>query len=155
MARRFHFRLETLLRVRELREREARRRVAVKAAEIERLDGLNRETAEEILRRQAQLRRVLERPALNPVEVIRERAWIAHLRRGALERSALRARLADELAQLQRQLRDAHVQTRVLQKLRERRWDEHRRAEQQREQAESDELARNVHRMGCATAAGG
>ena len=50
MARRFEFRLQTLLEVRQLREREAKRSVATKSAEIARLDRLNEQTAVEILR---------------------------------------------------------------------------------------------------------
>ena len=52
MARRFQFRLQTLLRVRQLEEQQAKRKVAARRAEIAQLDHLNRQTADEILRQQ-------------------------------------------------------------------------------------------------------
>ena len=55
MARRFQFRLKTLLKVRQLREREAKRRVAAKRSEIARVDQLRRQTSAELTRQQEAL----------------------------------------------------------------------------------------------------
>jgi len=145
VARRFQFRLQTVLRVRELREREAKRKVGAKRAEIARLDQLSRETADEILRRQDVLRQRQREQVLAPQALIRERAWIAYLRRTVVERQALRAGLVKELETLQEELRQARKQRRIIEKLRERRWEEYTRDRKRREQAESDELARQLH----------
>jgi flagellar FliJ protein len=144
MARRFSFRLQTLLRVRELREREAKRKVGAKQAEIARLDQLNRHTADEISRRQDALRSQQQQPVLAPDVLVRERAWIAYLRRTIVERQALRAGLLKELATLRDELREARTQKRIIEKLRERRWEAYVKDRNRREQAESDELARQL-----------
>ena len=144
MAKRFTFRLETLLRVRELREREAKRKVGAKQAEIARIDLLNRQTADDIAKRQVALRDLQHGPVA-PNELIRERAWIGHLRRTIVERQTVKAEFVAQLEVLQEQLRQARTQKRVIEKLRERRWQEHVHHTQRREQAESDELARQLH----------
>jgi flagellar FliJ protein len=145
MAKRFQFRLETLLRVRELREREAKRKVGAKQAEIARVDQLNRQTDDEILRRQDNLRSHQQGETLVAADLARERAWIGHLRRTILERQAVRAGLVTELGALRDQLREARTQKRIIEKLRERRWEDYTRDRQRQEQAESEELARQLH----------
>ncbi len=143
MAKRFRFRLETLLRVRQTREREVRRRLAAKRAEIARLDGLDALAEEEIARTQAAL--VADQQGrIDPVILQRGRVWIGHLRRAMTLRAAQRATLQAQLQQLLADLRQARTQTRVLDKLRERRWAEFRRARERQEQADADELARQL-----------
>lgn len=157
MAKRFSFRLQTLLRVRELREREAQRKVGAKQAEIARVDQLNRQTADEISRRQDRLREQQKRPVLAPDALVRERAWIAYLRRTIVERQALRSGLLEELATLRAELQQARTQKRIIEKLRERRWEQYVKDRKRREQAESDELARQLlsfDRASAATSAG-
>lgn len=144
MAKRFTFRLETLLRVRELREREAKRKVGAKQAEITRLDRLNRQTTDEILRRQDALRE-RQRGSLATDELVRERAWIAHLRRTIGERRTARGELVVQLEELRERMRQARTQKRVIEKLRERRREEYERDRKRREQAESEELAQQLH----------
>jgi len=144
VARRFQFRLETLLRVREIREREAKRKVGAKQAEIARVDRLNRLTAEEVSRRQEVLREHQRQAVLTPHALVCERAWIAYLRRTIVERQAFRAGLVTELQTLQDELRRARMQKRIIEKLRERRWEEYVKDRKRREQAESDELARQL-----------
>lgn len=145
MAKRFQFRLETLLRVRVLREREAKRKVGAKQAEIARIDQLNRQTDHEILRRQNDLRCNQQRESLVAADLVRAQAWIGHLRRTILERQAVRAALVTELGVLRDKLREARTQKRIIEKLRERRWEEYVKDRQRREQAESEELARQLH----------
>jgi len=144
VAKRFHFPLETLLRVREVREREAKRKVGHKQAEIARLDQLNQRTAEEISLRQNALRE-LQHGLLTPDDVTRERAWIGYLRRTIVQRQAQRAGLVKELTALREAWRQARTQKRIIAKLRERRWEEYVRDRKRREQAESDELAQQLH----------
>ena len=144
MAKRFHFPLETLLRVRELREREAKRKVGLKQAEIARLDQLNRETADEIVRRQQELC-ARQQQSFTTAELMRDRAWIAYLRRTIHERQMQRAGLVEELEDLRRVFLHARTQKRIIDKLRERRWDEYAKDRKRREQYEADDLARMLH----------
>jgi flagellar export protein FliJ len=143
----FRFRLQTLLRVRDLRERETKRNVALKQAEIARLDEANRSAAEEILRRESAMRTIAERGSIDAAELMRERAWIAHLRQQILEQQRVRACLERDLADLQEAWKRARTDLKVLEKLRERRSDEHRRAQALREQAEADDVARKLYAM--------
>lgn len=144
MARRFRFRLETVLRVRRIGEREAQRRVARKLREIARLDEQNRRTVDQIRQAWEELRGAQRGGRIDPLELARGRAWLAHLRRLVQQRTAHRARLSAELAGLQRELREARIRSRMLETLRERRWNEYRSAAQRREQAELDETARDL-----------
>jgi flagellar FliJ protein len=145
VARRFRFQLEALLRVREVREREAKRKVGAKRAEIARIDDLNRQCAEEISRHQDRLRQG-QLGTLDTAELARQRAWIAYLRGTVVERQALRAAMIKELERLREELREARKQKRIIEKLRQRRWDEYIRNRKRSEQAEADELAQQLHR---------
>ena len=145
MARRFQFRLQTLLRVRELREREAKRKVGLKQAEIARLDQLDRQAAEQISAHQQVLREQQSRARLAPVELSREQAWIAYLHHTIVERQAIRAGLVSELEALRNEWHAARRRKRMVETLRDRRWDEYTKNHARREQAESDELARALH----------
>ncbi len=144
MARRFEFRLETLLRVRQLREREAKRKVATQRAEIARLDRLNRETADEIAGRQAALLDDQRAGHLDPPALQRGRAWIAHLRRTMALRYEQRTDMVAQLQQLQAAWQALRTQARVIEKLRERRWAEYRHERARHEQAAMDELAQQL-----------
>lgn len=144
-AGRFTFRLQTVLRVRELREREARRKVDAKAAEIARIDQWNRETADEVSRIQ---RAIVERqmdPQIDVRELTRQRAWVAHLRRTIVERQVAKQSLVAQLEALRGDLRTARTQMRVIEKLRERRFGEWKREHGLAEQAAMDEVARQLH----------
>jgi len=145
MAKRFTFRLQPLLDVRELHEREAKRRVAAKGAEIARLDQLNEQTVREILRQQEYLLAAQQTGQLNPLDLQRGRAWIAHLRKTIGVRQAQKAGLQEELRVLQEQLREARTQTRIIEKLRQRRWNEYADRRDKQEQAAADELAQQLH----------
>jgi flagellar export protein FliJ len=144
MARRFEFRLETLLRVRQLRERDAKRKVAAQRAEIARLDRLDRETADEILHRQAELLAGQRAGPLDPLALQRGQAWIAHLRRAMALRCVQRTELAVQLRQLQAAWQTARTQARMIGKLRERRWEQYVRQRARQEQAATDELAQQL-----------
>lgn len=145
MARRFHFRLETLLRVRLTQEREAKRRLGEKQAELARLDQLDRATLHEIHTRQDELARTQENTRADVHELTRQRAWIAHLRRSMAERGLVRRTLTEELEQLRTALLEARTRARVIEKLRERRWSEHRATEARAEQSAAEELAQHMH----------
>ena len=144
MARRFEFRLQTLLRVRQLREREAKRKVATQRVEIARLDHLNRETADEIARRQTELLDSQRAGPLDPQMLQRGQAWIAHLRRTVALRYVQRAEMTARLQQLQVAWQAARTQARIIEKLRERRFADYRHERNRYEQAALDELAQQL-----------
>lgn len=145
MAKRFRFRLQTLLRVRQLREREAKRKVAAGRAEIARLDRLDQQTALEISRQQAALLAAQRGDHQDPLALQRGRAWIGHLRRTATLRQIRREKLQEQLAGLQQAWRVARTQMKAIEKLRERRWEEHQKDARRRERAALDELAQQLH----------
>lgn len=147
MAKRFEFRLQTLLRVRELREREAKRNLATKRAEIAQLDHLNKQTTEEIFRQQETLLSGQREGQIDPTTLQRGRAWIAHLRHTVMTRQVQRQELVGKLEHLKAAWREARTQTRIIEKLRQRRWKEYTRDRDRREQAELDELAQQLHRQ--------
>jgi flagellar FliJ protein len=144
MPRAFQFRLETLLRVRRLREREAQRNLAAKQAEIARVERLSRQAADELRACRDELLGAQERSALDPPLLVRQRAWIAHVHRSLLEQESLKARLIGERRELQEVLRNARTQVRMLEKLRGKRWEEYARRARHDRQAASDELARTL-----------
>ena len=147
MPRRFRFRLETVLRVRELREREAKRKVGAKLAEIAALDQLNQQAATEISKRQDDLNLSQQSEHLDTRELSGGRAWIAFLRRSIAQRQVTRASLLTELEKLRAELVAARTQTRILEKLRERKHEAWNREGQLREQAEMDDVARRLQRL--------
>ena len=145
MARRFRFPLQTLLKVRRLREREAKRKVAAQSAEIARLDRLDEATGAEIATQQRELLQNQQQAQVDPRELSRRWAWIAHLRSTLAQRQVLRASMVRELERLRAELREARRQSRIIEKLRERRWTEYMRDRRRRELAASDEVARQLH----------
>lgn len=145
MARRFRFPLQTLLKVRRLREREAKRKVGAKRAEIARLDRLDEAAQKEIVARQQVLLSTQRRERLDPRELSSGWAWIAHLRRGMGQRQVLRVQYLGELQRLQAEFLEARKQVRVIEKLRERRWQEYVHERNRHEQAAADELAQQLH----------
>lgn len=145
MTRRFHFPLETLLKVRRLREREAQRKVAAHRAEIARLDQADEATQREIWAQQAALLDCQCEVRLRPAELSRGWAWIAHLRNTMARRQLARVEMAKELERRQAAFRAARRQTRIIEKLRERRWSAYVSERQRGEQAATDELAQQLH----------
>lgn len=148
MAARFRFKLDALLRVRRLREREARRAVAAKRAEVARLDEERRRIRTDIDAALLRLRELAHVEAFDPPAVSRCRAWIAQRRAAAALLDEKRGVLLQELEQLQAVWRDARREQRVIEKLRDRRWQDYLRDRTSREQRDADELAQQlqIHR---------
>lgn len=144
MARRFRFRLDTVLRVRALREREARRRFGAKLAEIAAVERLNAETSGEIATRQKRLLASQQGSIVDPRELASGRAWVGYLRRQLAERQAIKSALRSELDALREELRQARAQSRMLERLRERKHSDWKRDVGRQEQTEADELARQL-----------
>ena len=144
MAKRFQFRLETLLRVRRLNEREAKRKVAAKQAEIARIDELSRQARREILSQGNELRIEQSVGKLDVAALSTRRSWIAHLQRTLLLHKQMRLERRRELQTVSAELSRTRTQTQIVEKLRERRWGRYLKDRDRREQAESDEMARQL-----------
>lgn len=144
MARRFQFRLQTLLRVRQLEEQQGKRKVAARRAEIAQLDRLNRQTAEEILRQQETLLHEQQQGRVDPSALQRGRAWIAHLRRQIALRHVQRGELERGLQELQAAWQAARTRMRAVETLRDRRRAAYVKQRERQEQAAADELARQL-----------
>lgn len=145
MARKFEFRLQTLLRVRALREQEAKRKLGAKQHEVAQAQRAIGALVGQIEQRQDVTREVLHRPHLDSGALARERAWTAHLRHMLAEHYQQRQALLTEVGRLREELRLARTQTRVVEKLRERRWEHYREQVAHTEQVETDDLARDMH----------
>ncbi len=144
MPARFKFRLETLLRVRKLHERQATRKVAAVQAEIARIDGSSDATRREILGAHQALREAHSTAHPSPVALSRGRAWIGHLQHVLLQNGHARSQHEHLLAQARAELSRARTQTRIVEKLRERRLEAYTKDLNRREQAEQDDLARQL-----------
>jgi flagellar export protein FliJ len=144
MAGKFVFRLETLLRVRANREREVRRRLGQAQAEVNRLDELNEQSRAAIRAHQDVLASMQAAEIFQPQDLTRGRAWILHLQRECAERSMLRQQAMENVAKIQAELREARQQTRMIEKLRERRFAEHKLQQDRREQARFDDIAQRL-----------
>jgi len=139
MARRFVFRLDTLLKLRRQRENEQKRVVAERLRQIARVTDeismLDRQIGDQV-----QAMRVQATGAsLDVPQLARSRHWLSHLQRGRLEAEGhlrlLEARLAQDRAVLAGAVKDR----RVLEKLRERQQEKHRRELERIEVLASDE----------------
>ncbi len=145
MARRFHFRLQTLMRVRELKEREAQRGVAAHVAELVELDELDAIARRDIHDVHTQLLRTQQSDTPETADLTRGRAWIAQQQRQIIEREMQRKTVQQQLAVAQQKLREARTQTRILEKLRERRLEQHLQAAKRRERLVEAEVARQMY----------
>lgn len=144
MAKRFQFQLATVLRVRELRQQEAARILAEKRAEIARVEQLIDDTHREVETRQSELLSAQQTESIDPGLLVRSRAWIGQLRRNIAQYQHVKAQLLQQFEQLAGAWREARTQTRILEKLRDRRMEEHKHQELRREQAGADEVAQQL-----------
>ena len=140
MAKRFTFRLDSLLRLRQQHEDEKKRIVAARLREIAALEHRQQTLLTEIARQTQAMREVLTAPTVVVDELKQGRHWLIRLRRGVLE---LDAQLAGEhaiLAQERADLAEARKNTKVLERLKERQRAAYVAGVNRREQAELDEM---------------
>jgi flagellar FliJ protein len=140
MARRFQFRFETLLKIRQQDEDRHKRIVAERLRQItavrERLESLHRQIGDE----EQAIREGGSPGMIDMQQIVRHRHWLGHLHKGVLEsESALRA-LEARLAQDRAALAEAVKRRRVLDKLKERQHEHHRAAEERQEVNAADDL---------------
>lgn len=145
MAKRYTFRLETLLRLRQQREDEQKRVVAARLREIRTLRQRRHSLETEITRQTSALRQSLTEanPEMHLMKLGRH--WVIRLRRGVLDADAEIAAQRAQLAQERIGLTEARRDAKVLEKLKERRHAAYRADLDRREQAELDEM--NVSRF--------
>ncbi|MBN2563517.1 MAG: flagellar export protein FliJ [Phycisphaerae bacterium] len=140
MAKRYTFRLEPLLRLRQQREDEQKRVVASRLREIATLQQRREVLHVRIGSQMQAMRESLTSEQVNVDALKLGRHWLIRLRRGVLEAdaqiSAQRAILAQDRAVLANARRD----TKVLQRLRERQRAAHMAEVNRREQTELDEM---------------
>lgn len=154
MARKFRFRLGMLLRVRRLHEREAKRKVALKQAEVARIDGLIAGGHETVAIELAALRDQQRQPRLDVRAAARRRAWIGQIRGTMLQFHTMLDVAHRELSEAIGLLNAARTQTRIVEKLRERRWEGYVKDRERTDDAEMEEVARQLlHRAGTPSSA--
>lgn len=139
MAKKYTFRFETLLRLRQQREDEQKRIVSHRLNDIRRLQQ-RQDTLLQRINDQSDLTRDALRDRQIDVDLLKfGRHWLIRLRRGVLETEAQIAAQKAILAQERSTLREALKHRRILSGLKDRRYMRFTAAEARREQAELDE----------------
>jgi flagellar FliJ protein len=145
MAKRYVFRFETMLKLRQQREDHHKRIVAERIRQIT-------ATREQIASIQGQIQqemeamRVVQGPGtLDLQQTVRHRHWLGRLHRLQLEAEGALRGLEAKLAQERAELAEAAKQRRVLEKLKERQAERYRKEMERREMLQLDEMATQRH----------
>ncbi len=145
MAKRFVFRLETLLKVRRQREEKHKRIVAERLRQITRvrdeIGTLDARIEDQI----DAMRQETRRASIDVQNLARNRHWLTHLRRGRLEAEGRLHVLEAHLAQERAVLAHASKEKKVLEKLKERQLERYNKELDRREVIEADELSTTRH----------
>lgn len=145
------FRFQTLLKLRKQTEDEQKRIVASRQRGIVTLEERRARLLGQISEQTGSMRQML-RGDIDMDEARWGRHWLVRLRRGVLETDAEIASQRAVLAQERSRLAEAAKQTKILQKLKERRHERYLAELRRREQAETDEI--NVMRFAHDTESG-
>ncbi|MCG8406220.1 MAG: flagellar FliJ family protein [Phycisphaerales bacterium] len=140
MERRFTFRFGPLLRLRQQHEDEQKRVVASRLGEIRRLEERQRTLLGRIEEQTDLTRDALRRKEVDLDHLKMSRHWMIRLRRGVLETEAEIATHKALLAQERSKLSEASKETKVLSRLKERRWERFLAEQERRERVELDEM---------------
>jgi flagellar protein FliJ len=140
LARRFQFRFETMLKIRQQREDQHKRIVGERLAQIaeirEELSRLEQLTGQGI----HSVRAIQQVGRIDLQQVMAQRGWVAHLHKATLEAQARIGALEARLAQERAALAEAAKQRRILEKLKERQEERHRLEEQRVDMQATDDL---------------
>lgn len=140
MAKRDVFRFETLLKLRQQKEDEAKRAIAARIGQIREIEDRQEAIQSRINQQTATSRLSLSEETLNLDDLRAGRHWMVRLRQGLLRAEAeirtQRAMLAAERSQLA----EATTNRKVLSRLKERRLDRYFAEQQRREQSSLDEM---------------
>ncbi len=145
MAKRFRFNLETVLKIRQQREDAAKRVVAARLRQIAEVEG-------EIAGLQTQIRLEIDafrrshaQGRIDVTRITRHRHWLIQLDQGVLIARHRMSELQQELARERAVLTEARKQVRVLEKLKERRYQRYRKELARAEARENDEIGNVLH----------
>lgn len=141
MAKRFVFRLETLLKIRRQREDRQKRVVAERLRQISRIQGEIASFERQIGRQIDAMRVDASGSSLDVQNLVRNRHWLSHLQRGRLEADGHLRLLEARLAQERAVLANAAKEKKILEKLKEHQQTRYAKELDYREQAASDELS--------------
>ena len=144
MAKRYTFRLATVLRLREMAEDECRRQVAVRLRDIAQAESDGQRLVEQFEWEVSRSRDDQQKGAMDVLTVRRRRAYMGYLQRRQRECAARVAGLRQQLAQEQAALAHAAKEVKVLEKLRERQAARHAEIERRAERAAEDEVAQSL-----------
>ncbi|MBP7933858.1 MAG: flagellar FliJ family protein [Phycisphaerae bacterium] len=140
MAKRFTFRFETMLRIRRQREDERKRIVASRLREIRNLQKYMASLEQQIHDELRAIRIGRQPGTIDMQQIIRHRQWLGCLHKSVLEGQAKARFLEAELARERADLADAAKQRRILEKLKERQWEQHRSEQDRVEALAADDL---------------
>ncbi|NLX13314.1 MAG: flagellar export protein FliJ [Phycisphaerales bacterium] len=141
MAKRFVFRLETLLKIRQQREEWQQRIVAGRLRQIQETRRRIADLEQRMHAGQEAVRDSQRRGRIDLQQAMHYRHWIGHLHKNVLETQSHLGYLEAELVRERAALSEAAKQRKILDKLKERQWQRHLRGEDRREVNEADELA--------------
>lgn len=141
MAKRFQFRLETVLKVRLQKEDEKKRVVAGRIRELVRMRELLMQLNEQIAASVKDARASILQPRVDVELVSRKRFWTSHLQARVMETELQIKTLENGLADDRRTLAEAAKEVRVMEKLREQAFGRYDRELQRAETLEADELS--------------
>jgi flagellar FliJ protein len=141
MAKRFTFRLETLLKIRRQREERHQRIVADRLRQIQEVEDQLTAIAHQIQSEEQAIMANQRQGVIDMQQVVRHRHWLGHLHKCALDAKARRGYLEAQLAQERAALAEAAKQRKILDKLKERQWERYRQEQDYQETGEADEMA--------------
>jgi flagellar FliJ protein len=140
MAKRYRFRFETLLRLRQQREDEKKRIVASRLRKIRSLEQHKQVLETRITEQTEVIRNLLVREQMNIDELKAGRHWMIRLRRGVLEAEGALASNRAILAQERADLAIARKETKVLERLKERQQQAFMAEVERQDRLEADDL---------------
>ncbi len=145
MAKRFNFRLETVLKMRKQQEQEKQRALAARLREMstlrDHLMGLNEQIASETGKAGGHaVHAHLDVPALS-----KHRFWISHLQRGVLETESKMRKLEESLVEDRKALAEAAREFKIIETLRAKQRRQHDEVLKREETLETDETSLLYH----------
>ena len=141
MAKRFTFRFDTMLKIRQQREDEKKRIVAARLREIGRVQDRIRSIETQTEQERQVTRTAQASGRIDLQQAMRRRHWLGHLHKLQLETEAHRRVLKAKLAQERATLAEAAKERRILGKLKERQWERYRSEQERAEVKAADEMA--------------
>jgi flagellar export protein FliJ len=140
MAKKFTFRLETLLKLRRLKEEKQKRVVAERLRQIAQVKRQIDVIETQIVDHVSAMRSDAHSTRLDVTRIAQGRHWLTYLQRGRLEAETHLGALETRLVQDRALLAHASKEKKIFETLKERLADRHRREIERAEQIEADDL---------------